>query len=74
MGTAQVYGAVVVNIGRAHDETLHCGHQRIEAEGITIMEIYANEPCRPAIQHHSSCIPILTSCCLPQWSRKSCAQ
>lgn len=41
--------AIVVNVGGANNEMLDGGHQRVPAEGLAIMIVDADEPCRPAL-------------------------
>ena len=40
--------AIVVDVGRADNEVLNGGHHRVPAECLPIMEVNADEPCRPA--------------------------
>lgn len=37
-------GAVVINVVRAKDDVLDGGHQRIEAEGLAVVEVYPYQP------------------------------
>ncbi len=48
LGAAHMQRAVVVDVGRADDEVLNGGHQRIPAECLAIVEVDADQPCRPA--------------------------
>ena len=57
---ADVHHAVVVYVRLADDEVLDSCHKRLEAEGLPVMEVNAEQPCRPA-------------CCTdPQSGRSSC--
>ena len=46
--TADVHRSVVIYVSLAHDEVLDSGHKRVEAEGLPVMEVDAEQPCRPA--------------------------
>ena len=43
-----VHRAVVVYVSLAHDEVLDSRHKRVEAEGLPVLEVDAEQPRRPA--------------------------
>ncbi len=51
---------IVVYISRAYDEVLNSRHQGMPAESLPVMEIDADESCRPALHVHVSATPMQT--------------
>ena len=50
---ADVHGAIVVDVSLAHNEVLDGRHKRVEAEGLPVMKVNAEQPCRPACDANS---------------------
>ena len=45
---ADMHCAEVVYVRLAHDKVLDSCHKRVEAEDLPVMEVDAEQPCRPA--------------------------